>query len=164
MKPVPISPAPGQESVWNYPRPPRIELTDRHVQVLFNGVTIADSHNCVRVLETSHPPMYYIPLTDVQLYYLSPSLQRTVCEWKGTARYYDLRVDDRAVENAAWTYPAPRRGYEPLAEYLAFYPALMDACLVDGEKVQPQPGFFYGGWITADIVGPFKGEAGSQSW
>ena len=164
MKPVPIPPAPGQESVWNYPRPPRIEKTSKHIQVLFNAVAIADSRNCLRVLETSHPPVYYIPPNDVLIQYLSPSSQRTVCEWKGTAWYYNLHVGDQVVQNAAWAYPAPRRGYEPLAEYLAFYPALMDACFVDGEKVQPQPGFFYGGWITADIVGPFKGEAGSQLW
>jgi uncharacterized protein (DUF427 family) len=159
-----IVPGPDQESVWDYPRPPRLEDTSRHIQVIFNGVVIADTRRARRVLETSHPPVYYLPPEDIQQQYLAPTARTSYCEWKGGARYYTIRVGDRVVENAAWTYPQPTSGFTGIKDYIAFYPAPMDACLVDGAPVRPQPGGFYGGWITPDIVGPFKGEPGTSGW
>ena len=159
-----IQPGPGQESVWDYPRPPRLEPTSRHIEILFNGVKIADTTRALRVLETSHPPVYYIPPEDIQMQYLEPTTRRTVCEWKGAAGYYTLRVGDRSAENVAWYYPNPMKAFAALKDHLAFYPAPMDACRVDGETVRPQPGRFYGGWITASVVGPFKGEPGTETW
>jgi uncharacterized protein (DUF427 family) len=150
--------------VWDYPRPPRLEDTSRHVQVVFNGVVIADTRRARRVLETSHPPVYYIPPEDIKQEYLQPTARTSFCEWKGGARYYTVRVGDRTAENAAWYYPDPTPGFQPIRGYVAFYPALMDACLVDGARAAPQPGGFYGGWITPDVAGPFKGEPGSWGW
>lgn len=162
MKRVP--PGPGQESVWDYPRPPSVEPSDRHIVITLGGRTIADTCRALRVLETSHPPAYYIPVDDVLPGALSPSSRRTVCEFKGTAHYYDLISEDRRESAAAWHYPAPARGYEALRDHVAFYPGRMDACTVDGERVSAQPGDFYGGWVTADIVGPFKGDPGTAGW
>lgn len=159
-----IQPSPGQESVWDYPRPPRLENSNKHIQVVLNGVVIADTQHAKRVLETSHPPVYYIPLQDVKMEYLTPTARTSFCEWKGAASYYTLTVGDRTLSNTAWYYPQPSPGFEGLANYIAFYPSRMDACYVNGEKVQPQPGDFYGGWITSDIVGPFKGGAGTFGW
>lgn len=153
-----IEPGPGQESVWDYPRPPHIEDNPKHIQVVFNGVIIADTRRAKRVLETSHPPVYYIPPIDVQMQYLTETRQNSFCEWKGVASYYTVRVGDRIVENAAWFYPYPTMNFRGLRDYVAFYPGRMDACFVDGEQVVPQPGDFYGGWITSEIVGPFKGD------
>lgn len=159
-----IQPEPGQESVWDYPRPPRLEHTNKHIQVIFNGVAIADTHNAKRVLETSHPPVYYIPPSDIKMEYLVRTPQSSFCEWKGYAGYYTVAVGDKRVENAAWFYPNPTPSFATIKDCVAFYPHLMDACYVDGEKVQPQPGNFYGGWITSDIVGPFKGDPGTWGW
>lgn len=159
-----IQPEPGQESVWDYPRPPRVEPSGKHIVVVFSGVALADTHHAVRVLETSHPPVYYIPREDVRMEYLSPTSHHTVCEYKGQASYYTLSVNGRNVENAAWTYAHPARGYEALAHAIAFYPGRMEACYVDGERVRAQPGDFYGGWVTSDIVGPFKGGPGTAGW
>jgi uncharacterized protein (DUF427 family) len=159
-----IEPGPGQESVWDYPRPPRVENSDRHIQVVFGGVTIADSRRARRVLETSHPPVYYIPPEDVRMEHLVRNPRSTWCEWKGAARYYDLEAGGRKEPAAAWFYPDPTPPFESLRGYIAFYPGRMDACFVDGEQVQAQPGDFYGGWITRDIVGPFKGGAGTRGW
>ncbi|MCP5095084.1 MAG: DUF427 domain-containing protein [Chloroflexi bacterium] len=160
-----IEPGPGQESVWDYPRPPRVEETDKHVQVVFNEVVIADTHRAKRVLETSHPPVYYIPIEDVIRDILVPRFTKTLCEFKGEAYYYGLFMDDEAqVASAAWYYPSPNPGYETLKMHLAFYPDYVDACYVDGELVTSQPGKFYGGWVTKDIVGPFKGEPGTETW
>ncbi len=164
MPPRRTPPAPGQESVWDYPRPPRVEPTDRHLQVVFNGVTLADTRRALRVLETSHPPVYYLPPEAVRMEYLLRTPRRTFCEWKGRAGYYTVRVGGREARDAAWFYPEPAPGYEALRDHLAFYPQLMDACTVDGERVIPQPGAFYGGWITRDVVGPFKGEPGTDGW
>lgn len=160
----PQKPNPGQESVWDYPRPPRAELMTKHVRVIFNGETIADSKHAVRVLETSHPPVYYIPTQDVRMEYLSATSRHTFCEYKGSASYWTLTVGDRRLENAAWSYPTPSSGFEPIKDYIAFYPGKMDACYIDDEQVQAQEGDFYGGWITSDIVGPFKGGAGTWGW
>lgn len=159
-----IEPAAGQESVWDYPRPPRLESTSKRIRVVFNGVTIADTTRARRVLETSHPPVYYLPPDDVRLDYFSPTSRTTTCEFKGVASYWTITVGDRAADNAAWSYEKPRPGYEALAGYIAVYPGRMDACYVDDELVQAQPGDFYGGWITSDIVGPFKGGPGTRGW
>jgi uncharacterized protein (DUF427 family) len=164
FKPKPIQPGPGQESVWDYPRPPRLEDTSRRIKVVFNGVTIAETTRGKRVLETSHPPTYYIPPEDVQQKYLLPESRITYCEWKGRAAYYTVQVGERRVANVAWCYPSPVAQYASLKDYLTFYPALMDGCYIDDELVQPQPGDFYGGWVTSDVVGPFKGEPGTMGW
>ena len=159
-----IAPEPGQESVWDYPRPPCMEDSARHIQVIFNGVVIAETRRAKRVLETSHPPVYYIPPEDVQMEYLTPARETSFCEWKGAAHYYTVSAGDKTAPAAAWYYPEPSAPYAGLRGYIAFYPAHMDACLVDGERVQPQPGDFYGGWITREIVGPFKGAPGTRGW
>ena len=158
-----IPPAPGQESVWDYPRPPRLEASDRHIRVVFNGQTIADSRRSQRVLETSHPPVYYIPPEDVALEYLEPTPRSTFCEWKGNAAYLTLTVGDQRADNVAWYYPQPTATFADIKDYLAFYPSRVEA-YVDGERVQSQAGDFYGGWITVDIVGPFKGGLGTWGW
>ena len=155
---------PGQESVWDYPRPPRVEETHRHLQIVFNGVVIAETHRAWRVLETSHPPVYYLPPEDVQRQYLTRTTDRSFCEWKGSAGYYTLNVGDRSVPNAAWFYPDPTPSFAPIRDYIAFYPGKMDLCTVDGEIVEAQSGDFYGGWITKEIVGPFKGATGTWGW
>ena len=164
MRPQPIPTQPGQESVWDYPRPPRLEPTSKHLQIIYNGVAIADTRQAQRVLETSHPPVYYIPPADIRMEYLVPSPRQTFCEWKGQGAYYSVVVGDKRLEDVAWYYPNPTPAFAAIAHYVAFYPAPMDACYVDGERVQPQPGNFYGGWITSDIVGPFKGIPGSWGW
>ncbi|GAB4232281.1 MAG: DUF427 domain-containing protein [Stanieria sp.] len=164
FKPQPTPPQPGQESVWDYPRPPRLESSTQHIQVIFNQIAIADSHRTYRVLETSHPPVYYIPPEDIQIAYLHQTPRQSFCEWKGIANYYTVQVGDRQEVNAAWFYPNPTHEFAAIKNYVAFYPSRMDACYVDGEQVQPQPGDFYGGWITKNIVGPFKGSADSWGW
>jgi uncharacterized protein (DUF427 family) len=154
------------ESVWDYPRPPRVERCERRVRVILGGVTIADTTASYRMLETSHPPVYYIPLVDVTPGSLEPSASRSsYCEWKGEASYYDvIGGAGRRVERGAWTYHAPAKGYEAIRDAVAFYPGPMDECTVDGELVTPQPGGFYGGWITSDVTGPFKGDPGTGGW
>jgi Uncharacterized protein conserved in bacteria len=164
MKTKRIEPGPGQESVWDYPRPPRVEDCEKHVEVFFNDILIADTHEAKRVLETSSPPVYYIPSKDIQMKHLVQTEKLTFCEWKGVAFYYTVVVHDKRAENAAWFYTDPTPGYEAIKDYVAFYPQKMDACYVDGELVKPQSGRFYGGWITSDIVGPFKGEPGTEEW
>jgi uncharacterized protein (DUF427 family) len=159
-----IEPGPGQESVWDYPRPPRLEKTDRRVRVVFNGVTIADTTGAYRILETSHPPTFYIPAEDVKTEHFTSTPRRTFCEFKGAASYWTIQVGDKVAENAAWSYTTPNPGYAPVKDYLCFYPSRMDACYVDDEQVQAQEGDFYGGWITSNVVGPFKGGAGTWGW
>jgi uncharacterized protein (DUF427 family) len=153
-----------KESVWSYPRPPRVEESQRSVRVVLGGEVIAESTRAKRVLETSHPPVYYIPIEDIRLGVLIPSERTTFCEFKGGARYYTVQAGGRVEENAAWYYPDPSAGFEGIANHVAFYPARMDECTVDGERVRPQAGGFYGGWITSDIEGPFKGERGTTGW
>jgi uncharacterized protein (DUF427 family) len=168
-----------RESVWDYPRPPRVEASSRRVRIVLAGRTIADSTRALRVLETSHPPVYYVPLEDVAAGVLVPARKRTWCEFKGEASYYDVVAagdaeggdaeggstgDIRIAVCAAWYYPDPAHGYEELAGHVAFYPSRMDACYVDGERVAPQEGDFYGGWITSEIDGPFKGGPGTDGW
>ncbi len=159
-----IKPEPGQESVWDYPRPPRVELCQKQVKIIFKGVVLADSYKSQRVLETSHPPVYYIPPEDIEMNYLQVIEQQSYCEWKGMAFYCNVIVKERQIEKAAWFYPQPTPAFEVIKDYLAFYPGLMDECYVADERVKPQPGGFYGGWITSEIVGPFKGEPGTWGW
>ena len=159
-----IEPGPGQESVWDYPRPPRCEACSERIEVVVDGETIAESSRTKRVLETSHPPVYYIPPEDVRIEFLEPTQRQSWCEWKGKARYFDVVVGDRRIENAAWAYPTPTPAFEPICDHLAFYPHLMDACLVGDLQVEAQAGGFYGGWVTSNIVGPFKGEPGTGGW
>jgi len=164
MTPKPIKPKPGQESVWDYPRPAIAEPTPKTLRVEFGGQVIAETRRGARTLETSHPPTYYIPRSDVAFDMLRPSPHSSFCEWKGEASYFDVIVGDRVAENAAWTYPKPSPSFRVIAGHIAFYPALMDACFVDDERVIPQPGGFYGGWVTDQVVGPFKGGPGSWGW
>jgi uncharacterized protein (DUF427 family) len=164
MKPDRIPPGPGEESVWDYPRPPRLELTSRRIRVIFNEIVVADTQHAYRVLETSHPPVYYIPPSDIRTEYLVPSSLSTFCEWKGRGSYYSVAVGNRKAQDAAWYYPQPIQPFAAIKDYVAFYAQKMDACYVDDELVRPQPGGFYGGWITKDIVGPFKGEPGTAGW
>jgi uncharacterized protein (DUF427 family) len=154
----------GQESVWDYPRPPRVEPVARRLRVVLGGEVIAHTTRGVRVLETSHPPNYYFPLDDV----LPGALDRTngasFCEFKGRAHYYTVRGGERVEPDAAWGYERPSPAFEQLGARVAFYAARMDACFVGDELVEPQPGEFYGGWITSDVVGPFKGGPGTRGW
>ncbi len=163
-QPQRIEPQPGQESVWDYPRPPRLEPCSKRIQIIFNQITLVDSRKTYRLLETSHPPTYYIPPEDIKIEYLHPTNKQSYCEWKGEANYYTIIVEDKQVINGAWYYPNPTPDFAAIKNYLAFYPSQMDECYVDGEKVTSQPGDFYGGWITSDIVGPFKGGVGSWGW
>jgi uncharacterized protein (DUF427 family) len=157
-------PGPGQESVWEYPRPPRLEACTKRLRVEFAGVVIADTTDGYRVLETSHPPNYYLPPGDIAEGCLRRARGSSFCEWKGTAHYFDVTVGDAVAPDAAWGYHVPTRAFAAIADYVAFYPGLMDRCLVDDEVVEPQPGGFYGGWITSELVGPFKGAPGTQRW
>jgi uncharacterized protein (DUF427 family) len=163
-RPKPIQPQPGQESVWDYPRPPRLEPCQKKIEIICQGITLANTEKSYRVLETSHPPVYYLPPEDIKMEYLQKMTQTSFCEWKGRAGYYAVKIGDQIIPNAAWFYPEPTPGFLPMKNYIAFYAHLMDGCYVDGEKATPQPGNFYGGWITSDLVGPFKGEPGSWGW
>jgi uncharacterized protein (DUF427 family) len=164
LRPKRIEPGTGQESVWDYPRPPRLEKVSERLRVMFNGKTIADTVAGYRVLETSHPPVYYISPENIAQQYLLTAPGSSWCEFKGHAKYWSLDVDGKRAENVAWSYSAPSRAFTDIAGYLAFYASKVDACLVGEEKVQSQQGDFYGGWITSRIVGPFKGSAGTQGW
>lgn len=159
-----IVPDPGQESVWDYPRPPRVEPVAERIRVLVDGVTIADSARALRVLETAGPPVYYLPPADVRSELLRRSPHATICEWKGRAVYHTLQLPRRTIPNIAWSYPEPLPGYEAIRDHLAFYAGLVDEAWVGDERATPQPGRYYGGWITSKIVGPFKGEPGSSGW
>jgi uncharacterized protein (DUF427 family) len=161
---VPDPPGPGQESAWAYPRPPRLEATPRSLRVVLNGTVIAQTRRGFRVLETSHPPNYYFPPDAVAEPTLTRSHHASFCEFKGAAHYFDVRSGDRVEPDAAWGYADPSPGFEPLRGYVAFYPGRMDACFVDDELVVAQPGGLYGGWITADVAGPFKGARGTRGW
>jgi uncharacterized protein (DUF427 family) len=159
-----IQPRPGQESVWDYPRPPHLERAEKRILIEFGGKPIVDAVWAWRVLETSHPPTYYIPPEFIHLEFLRDSSTVSHCEWKGQARYYHVEAGGRVAENAAWCYPDPMGAFRPMKECVAFYAGPMDLCTVDAAPVQPQPGGFYGGWITPDIVGPFKGGPGTWGW
>lgn len=159
-----IEPKAGQESVWDYPRPPRLESTNKHLKIIFNGEIIAETNHAIRVLETSHPPVYYFPPEDVRMEFFRKEINTSFCEWKGRAGYYGLKVGEKTVENAGWFYLNPTKSFADIKGFFAFYPSKMDACYVDDELVETQEGDFYGGWITKDIVGPFKGGAGTWGW
>jgi uncharacterized protein (DUF427 family) len=164
-RPVRIEPQAGQESVWDYPRPPALVPSSRRVRVEHAGMVVADTTRPIRVLETAGAPVWYLPPDDVRLDLLRPSDGRTTwCEWKGEATYFDLVVAGHVVRRAAWSYERPSPGFEPIAGYLAFYAGRVDRATVDEEEAIPQPGGFYGGWVTRDVVGPFKGEPGSEWW
>ena len=152
------------ESVWDYPRPPRLEPSDRRVRVVVEGTTIADTRRAVRVLETSHPPGWYIPPEDVRMDLLRPTTRNTACEYKGEASYFRISAGVRDRVDAAWTDARPRAGYAAIAGFIAFSPGKVDEAWVDDERVMPQAGDFYGGWITSDVTGPFKGGPGSHGW
>ena len=154
----------AKESVADYPRPPAIEHVDRHIEAMVSGHVVADTRRPIRVLETHHPPVYYIRSEDIAMQFLVPSPHRSFCEYKGEAHYYSLIVDGEERANVAWYYPNPSPGYEELAQHVAFYAWALDVATVDGEQVTPQPGRFYGGWITSEIEGPFKGEPGTAGW
>ncbi|MEM8560417.1 MAG: DUF427 domain-containing protein [Bacteroidota bacterium] len=165
MRPQPEQPGPGQESVWAYPRPPHLEPTPKRVRIEHGGLVIADTTSALRLLETSHPPTYYLPPGDVRVDLLRRATSTTGCEWKGRAVYFDLLPpEDETLLKIAWAYPDPTPRFAALKDHLAFYAAPLDGCFVDGERVTPQPGGFYGGWITSDLAGPFKGVPGSWGW
>ena len=156
-------PAPGQESVWDYPRPPRVAPDSREVIVRADGVDVARTRRARRVLETASPPTFYIPWDDVRAGCLEPAQGGSHCEWKGLARYWTVVLPGRRLPRAAWSYPDARAGFKAIRDCVSFYPSLLD-CTVDGQPVLPQPGEFYGGWVTPEVIGPFKGEPGSQGW
>lgn len=164
MHPVPDPTYAGQENVWDFPRPAIAEHTSSHLKIIHNGATIAETRRGVRTLETSHPPSYYFPREDVALALLSPSTNRSFCEWKGDATYFDVAVWHEVLSDVAWGYPRPTATFVILRDHIAFYAAPFEGCFVDGEKVVPQPGGFYGGWITSKFAGPFKGITGSRFW
>lgn len=154
----------GQESVWDYPRPPRLVSDPRLVTVTVDGVLLARTRHAVRVLETGSPPTFYIPAAHVFEAHLVPESGRsTFCEWKGNAEYFSVRTGVRVIATAAWRYPSPFPEFRAIAGFFSFYPRKVECC-VDGERVQPQPGAFYGGWVTREVIGPFKGEPGTEGW
>ncbi len=153
-----IKPKKGQESVWDYPRPPKIEEDHREVLVIFANKIIARTTNAFRVLETASPPTFYIPVTDVNIKYLKKTTGESKCEWKGEAIYWDVIVENEKADHAAWSYPHPLPDFSKIKSFISFYPFKVH-CFLNGESVKPQPGGFYGGWITKEIVGPVKGES-----
>ncbi len=164
MRPVPEPVAPGQESVWDYPRPAIAQPCAARIVIEHRGTIVADTRRAVRTLETSHPPSYYIPPDDIAPGVLRRAEGSSFCEWKGAAVYWDVVVDGIVLPRVGWSYPSPTPGFAILRDHVAFYAAPFDRCSVDGETVVPQPGEFYGGWITSAVAGPFKGVPGSRGW
>ncbi|GAA0734856.1 DUF427 domain-containing protein [Sphingomonas japonica] len=164
MRPRPDPVGPGQESVWDYPRPAIAEPSAARIVIVHRGVTVADTTSSIRTLETSHPPSYYIPRSDIAPGVLRRAEGSSFCEWKGAATYWDVIVGSDVLERAGWSYASPTAGFAILRDHVAFYAAPFDRCTVDGETVVPQPGGFYGGWITSAVAGPFKGGPGSRGW
>lgn len=162
-RPQPDAPGPGQESVWDYPRPPRLERTAEHVVIRLDGMLVAETRRPLRVLETSHPPTYYVPAEDVDRSLLVPVARRTWCEWKGAASYADLVAGSVRVPGVCWWYDEPTGAFADLAGAIAFYPEHVEATL-DGERVRGVPGGFYGSWVTSRVAGPFKGGPGTEWW
>ncbi|GJD52356.1 hypothetical protein OPKNFCMD_5121 [Methylobacterium crusticola] len=152
------------ESVWDYPRPPRLEPVGRRLRVVLAGRVVADTEAGMRVLETSHPPTYYFPPDAVAAGALGPPRTAGICEWKGRAVLFDVAAGGATAARAAWSYKEPTPAFRALAGYVAFYAGPMDGCFVGDVRVVPQPGGFYGGWITPDLVGPFKGGPGTAGW
>ncbi len=164
MRPRPDPAAPGQESVWAYPRPAIAQPTDAHIRIEHGGRIIAETRAAIRTLETSHPPGYYIPRADIAPGVLRRADGSSFCEWKGAATYWDVVVGDLVLPRVGWSYANPTPAFAALRDHVSFYAAPFDRCTVDGETVTPQPGEFYGGWITSRVVGPFKGIPGSRGW
>ncbi|WP_344733889.1 DUF427 domain-containing protein [Nocardioides fonticola] len=164
MRPRPEKPGPGQESVWDYPRPPALETSSESIEIWLGGERIAATTRSWRVLETSHPPTYYLPAEAFADGVLRPAAGSSHCEWKGQASYYDLVTAEQVAPRAAWTYLDPTPRFVDIAGAVAVMAAQVDRCVVEGETVTPQPGGFYGGWITSRVVGPFKGEPGTWGW
>lgn len=164
MRPLPDPPGPDQESVWSYPRPAIAEPTSAHVVIVHAGLQLANTRSAIRTLETSHPPSYYIPASDLALAHLRRAAGGSYCEWKGSAVYWDVVIGDLVLSRVGWSYPNPTPAFECLKDHLAFYAAPFDRCTVDGEIVTPQAGGFYGGWVTSRLSGPFKGGPGTQGW
>lgn len=163
-RPERVIAGPGQESVWDYPRPPRVEPVPQRVRVMMDGEVLADTTRAQRVLETAGPPVYYIPRDDIRMDLLEHGGHASVCEWKGGATYFSYDRPGRRVENIAWSYARPNPRYEAITGHIAFYAGFVDEAWVGGERATPQPGRFYGGWVTSWVVGPFKGEPGSFGW
>ena len=163
-RPQRIEPGPGQRSVWDFPRPPALEVVQAPLRVVFAGEVIAETTGGHRVCETSHAPAYYFPTADVRFDLLTAAPGASYCEWKGVAAYHDVVVGDRRAERAAWSYPEPTAAFAPLVDHVAFYAGPMDACFVGDDEVSPMDGDFYGGWITPELVGPFKGAPGTRHW
>ena len=164
MRPRPAPAGPGQESVWAYPRPAIGERSAAHIRIVHAGTTVADTRASIRTLETSHPPSYYIPRADIAPDVLRRAEGTSFCEWKGAAVYWDVAIGDLLLPRIAWSYPDPTPAFASLRDHVAFYAAPFDLCTVDGAMVLPQPGDFYGGWITPNLAGPFKGVPGSRGW
>lgn len=156
-------PKPGQQSVWDYPRPPAVETDPREVVVHAFGKALARSNRAIKVMETASPPTFYVPLEDVNRSMLVPRQGSSFCEWKGAAKYYAVVGAGQSIENAVWEYPSPLPGFEAIRGHVAFYPRQLH-CTLGGETVTPQPGGLYGGWVTSDLAGPFKGESGTGGW
>ena len=163
-RPQRVEPGSGQESAWDYPRPPRVEAVPERIRVIVDDYTIADSTEALRVLETAGAPVYFVPPADVRMDLLIPTMHHSTCEWKGEASYWSIMLPDRTIPNAAFGYLSPTAGYVSIRNYLAFYVALVDEAWVGDERATPQPGRFYAGWVTSKVVGPFKGEPGTQGW
>ncbi len=161
---VPIVPGPGEESVWDYPRPPRVEPVAARIRVIVDGRILGDTLRAWRVVETAGAPVYYFPPDDLDLDRLVPADRTTACEWKGQASYVDYVGGDRSIPLIGWTYHRPSPGFESIRDHVAFYAGRVDEAWVGDERATPQPGGFYGGWVTSAIVGPIKGEPGSLGW
>lgn len=159
-----VQPGPGQESVWDYPRPPALRACSKPVRIELDGEVLANTSNALCILETSHPPTYYLPREDIEMKWLLPTAKTSYCEWKGKAAYFDILKAAEHYKHVAWTYPDPNPVYAAIKNYIVFYAQFMDACYVGDEKASPQPGGFYGGWVTSDVVGPFKGDPGTMGW
>lgn len=164
MPPKPDPVLPGQRSVWDFPRPAIAEPCDAHIRIEHRGIVVADTRNAVCTYETSHPPSYYIPPHDIAPGVLRRASGSSFCEWKGAATYWDVVVGDLVLPRVGWSYPSPSASFAMLRDHIAFYAGPFDRCTVDGEIVTPQPGAFYGGWITTGFAGPFKGGPGTMGW
>lgn len=164
MRPSPDHADSGQESVWSFPRPAIAEPCARRIVIEHRGMIVADTRASIRTLETSHPPSYYIPRSDIAPGVLRRAAGASFCEWKGSASYWDIVIDDIVLPRVGWSYASPSPAFMILRDHVAFYAGPFDRCSVDGETVAPQPGAFYGGWITAALAGPFKGVPGSRGW
>ena len=161
--PFALEPGPGQESVWDYPRPPRLEPDPREIIILWQGRIVARTTGAFRVLETASPPTFYLPPEDIETEFLRSVPGASRCEWKGEARYWSVTVEGEELSRVAWSYPDPFPEFAAIRDFIAFYPEPL-VCTVGGERVTRQPGGFYGGWITPEVVGPFKGEPGTGGW